>query len=176
VIRIATLKAAGLSAEQIVAVLEAEENECITGRREQNRINQKNSRARRQHVSADSADSADTPSPSSSPSSFSPTPPLLTTPPPSPSPAPAGPLRAAQADDGGEAALFDRGKRVLGKTSGGLIKRLLDAKEGKIPLARAAIEQASTKQSPREYIAGVVNGRNRDPPPGEVNRYVDPRL
>jgi hypothetical protein len=173
VIRIATLKAAGLSAEQIVAVLEAEEIERVTTRREQNRINKKNSRARRQHVSADSAD---TPSPSSSPSSFSPIPPLLTTPPPSPSPAPAGPLRAALADDGGEAALFDRGKRVLGETSGGLIKRLLAAKEGNIPLARAAIEQASTKQNPREYIAGVVNGRNRDPPPGEVNRYVDSRL
>jgi hypothetical protein len=56
VIRIATLKAAGLSDAQIVAVIEAAETERGATRREQNRINQKNSRARRQHVSADSAD------------------------------------------------------------------------------------------------------------------------
>ena len=168
---VATLKAAGLSAEQIVAVLEAEETERVTTRREKNRINQKNSRARRQHVSADNADRADTPS-SSPPSVSSPiTPP--STPPSPPSPIAA---RAAPSDDGGEVALFERGKRVLGQTSGGLIKLLLAAKEGKIPLARAAIELAATKQDPREYIAGVVNGRNRDPTPGEINRYVDPRL
>jgi hypothetical protein len=52
----------------------------------------------------------------------------------------------------------------------------LDAKEKKVPLARAAIELAATKQDPRGYIAAVVNSRNRDPPPGKVNRYVDGRL
>jgi hypothetical protein len=55
-ITIATLRAAGLSAEQIVAVLETDENIRLTARREQNRINQQNHRKR---VSADRADTAD---------------------------------------------------------------------------------------------------------------------
>jgi hypothetical protein len=96
-------------------------------------------------------------------------------PPSAASPAPAGPpLRAAPVDDGGDAALFERGKQVLGKNAGGLIKQLKAAKDGNIALARAAIEQASTKQNAREYIGAVV--RKRDPPAGEAVRYVDPRL
>lgn len=55
-ITIATLKAAGLSAEQIVAVLETDENTRIAARRVQNRVNQQNYRKR---VSADDADRAD---------------------------------------------------------------------------------------------------------------------
>lgn len=61
-----------------------------------------------------------------------------------------------------EAELFDRGKEVLGKNSGGMIKKLLAAKQNSVPLARAAIEQASTKSNPREYIGAVI--RNRDSP------------
>lgn len=52
-----------------------------------------------------------------------------------------------------ERQLFERGKEVLGKTSGGLIARLLKAKEGNLALARATIEYASTKQDPREWVA-----------------------
>ncbi|TAI60696.1 hypothetical protein [Bradyrhizobium sp. Leo170] len=61
--------------------------------------------------------------------------------------------------------LFRRGKDVLGENAGGLIKRLLQAKDGKIPMARAAIEQASIKQNPREYIGAIIRGREDDDKP-----------
>lgn len=61
-----------------------------------------------------------------------------------------------------EAELFKRGKEILGKTSGGVIKNLLKAKQNSIPLARAAIEQASTKSDPREYIGAIIRGREED--------------
>lgn len=60
-----------------------------------------------------------------------------------------------------EVDLFRRGKEVLGKTSGGLIKQLLTAKGGKITDARAAIETAAGKQNPREYIGGVIRKREQ---------------
>lgn len=58
-ISVSILRAAGLTAEQIVKVLETEQNERKLARREQNRIHQRNHRARK-HVSADRADIADT--------------------------------------------------------------------------------------------------------------------
>ena len=63
-----------------------------------------------------------------------------------------------------DAELFDRGKKVLGKSAGGLVASLLKAKGGSIPLARAAIEQASTKENPREYIGRIINGPRAGPP------------
>jgi hypothetical protein len=57
-----------------------------------------------------------------------------------------------------EADLFERGKSVLGRNAGGLIASLLKAKKGSVPMARAAIEQASTKHDPREYIGRVIRG------------------
>jgi uncharacterized protein YdaU (DUF1376 family) len=57
-----------------------------------------------------------------------------------------------------EKELFDRGKQVLGKSAGGVIVKLVHAKGGNVALARAAIEQASTKQSPSEYIGAVIRG------------------
>jgi hypothetical protein len=54
-IDIKTLRAAGLTDSQIVKVLELEQSERQATRREQNRINQQNHRAR-QHVSTDRAD------------------------------------------------------------------------------------------------------------------------
>jgi hypothetical protein len=67
-----------------------------------------------------------------------------------------------------EAGYFRRGKEVLGQNAGGLLARLRDHK-GSIALARAAVEQASTKENPREYVgrilaghpteAGVINAR-----------------
>lgn len=60
-----------------------------------------------------------------------------------------------------EADLFRRGKQVLGKSAGGLISQLVKAKGG-VPLARAAIETAATKQDPREYIGAIIRGK--DPP------------
>jgi hypothetical protein len=57
-----------------------------------------------------------------------------------------------------EADLYRRGKSVLGQSSGGLIARLLKSKKGSVPLARAAIEHAATKQDAREYIGRIIAG------------------
>lgn len=69
-----------------------------------------------------------------------------------------------------DADLFRRGKEVCGKQAGGLIRNLLKAKGGNIPLARAAVETAATKQNPREWIAKVVQGDERS------NLDYDPAL
>jgi hypothetical protein len=58
-ITVSILRAAGLTDEQIVRVIETEQNERKLARREQNRIHQRNHRSRK-HVSADRADIADT--------------------------------------------------------------------------------------------------------------------
>lgn len=57
-----------------------------------------------------------------------------------------------------EREYFVRGREVLGKGAGGLIGKLLKAKGGNVALARAAIEQASQKQNPTEYIAAICRG------------------
>lgn len=62
-----------------------------------------------------------------------------------------------------ERELFRHGKTVLGANAGGLIKNLLAAKKGSVPLARAALEVASTKASPREYIGAIIRGNTEDP-------------
>ena len=61
-----------------------------------------------------------------------------------------------------DAELYDRGKEILGPNSGGLIKRLLAAKDNNIALARAAIEQASTKSNPREYLGAIIRSREAE--------------
>ncbi|MGC2077132.1 MAG: hypothetical protein WA728_14080 [Xanthobacteraceae bacterium] len=60
--------------------------------------------------------------------------------------------------DFGEKALFERGKEVAGQNAGGLIAKLLKAKGKNVALARAAIETASTKQNPREYLGRLLAG------------------
>lgn len=62
-----------------------------------------------------------------------------------------------------ESDLFKRGKKVLGDDAGGLIAKLLKSKK-QVPLARAAIEQAATKENPREYIGRVLAGPARAGP------------
>jgi hypothetical protein len=57
-----------------------------------------------------------------------------------------------------EREYFLRGREVLGKGNGALIAKLLKAKGGNISLARAAMEQASQKQSPTEYVAAICRG------------------
>ena len=79
---------------------------------------------------------------------------------------------AAAAVRSEETDLFDRGKTILGENAGGLIKNLLKVKGGNIALARAAIETASSKQDPREYIAGCIQ---RAEPTAGPNGW-DPRL
>lgn len=71
-------------------------------------------------------------------------------------------VNLAEPTASGEAELFRRGKEILKGNSGGLIKQLLKAKGGSVPLARAAIEQASTKGDPREYIGRVVRGPQQE--------------
>lgn len=66
-----------------------------------------------------------------------------------------------------EREYFMRGREVLGKGAGGLIGKLLKAKGGNVALARAAIEQASQKQNPTEYVAACC----RD---GPVARPLSP--
>lgn len=53
--------------------------------------------------------------------------------------------------------LFDRGKAVLGQAAGGMIQNLMAAKHGNVALARAAIEQASTMDNPRQYIGAIIS-------------------
>ena len=57
-----------------------------------------------------------------------------------------------------EREFFMRGREVLGKGAGGLIGKLLKAKGGNVALARAALEQASQKQNPTEYVAAICRG------------------
>jgi hypothetical protein len=59
-----------------------------------------------------------------------------------------------------ETELYRRGKEILGTGAGGLIKRVVQNKGGDIALARAAVEIASTKQDPREYIGAIIRGRD----------------
>jgi len=66
---------------------------------------------------------------------------------------------AAGAAPDPEVELFRRGREVLGHQAGGLIAKLLTAKQKNIALARAAIEQASTKSNPREYVGAVIRGK-----------------
>jgi hypothetical protein len=60
-----------------------------------------------------------------------------------------------------EKQIYDLGKKLLGPNSGGIIKKLIVAKEGVIPLARAALETSRTKSNPREYIGAIIQGRER---------------
>lgn len=64
-----------------------------------------------------------------------------------------------------EVDYFRRVKEICGQSAGGLAKKLLDAKGGSIPLARAAAEQASIREDPREYLGAII--RNRGDPEDE---------
>ena len=66
-----------------------------------------------------------------------------------------------------EREYFMRGRQVLGKDSGALIAKLLKAKGMNVALARAAIEQASQKENPKEYIGACCRGK----PPNTLTPY-----
>jgi hypothetical protein len=57
-----------------------------------------------------------------------------------------------------EREYFVRGREVLGKGAGALIANLLKAKGRNVSLARAALEQASQKDNPTEYVAAICRG------------------
>jgi len=61
-----------------------------------------------------------------------------------------------------EADMFRRGKEVLGRSSGGLISKLLKAEGGSVAKARAAIELAAEKEDPREFLGAVIRSRDGD--------------
>ncbi len=65
---------------------------------------------------------------------------------------------------------FTRGKALLGKNAGGLLAKLKAAKGGNVALARAALETASTKENPHEYIGAIVRG------PREAERQTSHRI
>src|SRR5262249_42098380 len=75
-----------------------------------------------------------------------------------------------------ESDYFGRGKKVLGKTAGGLLVKLLKAKGGNVALARVALEMANTKQDAREYVARIIHGRELDnePSPYADTKYHNP--
>lgn len=60
---------------------------------------------------------------------------------------------AVQTDKG---ELFAFGKKLLGRTSGGQVTKLLAAKDGNVVLARAVLERASTSGDPAAYIAKAI--------------------
>lgn len=62
----------------------------------------------------------------------------------------ADPPRDAEAD------YYHRGKQVLGQSAGGMLRNLLRARGGNVALARAAIEQASTRGDARQYVGAMV--------------------
>jgi len=70
-----------------------------------------------------------------------------------------------------DAELFRRGKEVLGKSAGGVIAKLKEAKGGNVALTRAIIETASTKHDPAEYVGAVIRGKE---PRRERDRMASP--
>lgn len=61
-----------------------------------------------------------------------------------------------------DARVYRRGREVLGNSAGGIVKRLIVAKDGNLSLAAAAIETASTKADPKTYLMAIVNARQKD--------------
>lgn len=74
-----------------------------------------------------------------------------------------------------DAQFYRRCKEVLGDKKGGMMgTRLLRAKKGVHAVARAAIEIASTKADPEEYVWAVIRGRSEEE---KADRnWIDPRL
>jgi hypothetical protein len=61
-----------------------------------------------------------------------------------------------------DAQLYTRGREVLGKAAGGIVTELKKHFGGNIALARASLEQASTKHDPREYLGAIIRGKRPD--------------
>lgn len=66
-----------------------------------------------------------------------------------------------------DARFYRRAKEVLGPKAGGLSAQLLRAKGGVHSQAIAAIEVASGKENPTEYIGAII--RNAHAPPGKIS-------
>ena len=70
-----------------------------------------------------------------------------------------------------EREYFERGRKVLGPKAGAMIANLLKAKGRNVALARAALEEASQKQKPMEYVAAICRG----PPPVKATTVYQQR-
>lgn len=68
-----------------------------------------------------------------------------------------------------EREYFARGREILGKSAGGQLANLKKAKGGNVALARAALETASTKDNPAEYVAAAI----RASPPGTAKPLTE---
>lgn len=64
------------------------------------------------------------------------------------------------ADDDPEKALFEDGKKLLGKSAGGLIAKLIRARG--VPGARAVIDDAADRQDPREWVGACIREDSAD--------------
>lgn len=69
-----------------------------------------------------------------------------------------------------EVRLFRRGKEVLGKNAGGVISKLKSHCRGNLDEALANIETAAGKQSPMEWVQGILR---KPDPDEEIYRNVD---
>ncbi len=70
-----------------------------------------------------------------------------------------------------EEFLFDYGKAVLGKDTGGMIVRL--KQNLGISSAHQAIKMAAQKSDPREYIGAVLRGKKFDPNGAKIGEIVN---
>lgn len=61
-----------------------------------------------------------------------------------------------------EADYYRRGREVLGSTAGGMLTRLLRAKGGNVALARAGLEQASTRGDAKAYVGAMIRNGGDD--------------
>jgi len=75
-----------------------------------------------------------------------------------------------------EADFYRRGREVLGASAGGMLTQLLRAKGGNVALARAAIEQASTRGDAKQYVGAMVRGVNGGGANGTDRNNRGPRL
>lgn len=66
---------------------------------------------------------------------------------------------AANAAPSEDADYYRRGKQILGEKASGFLAKLKAAKGGNVALARAALEMATTKNIPREYLARIIHGQ-----------------
>lgn len=71
-----------------------------------------------------------------------------------------------------ETEYFRRVKDICGPSAGGLAARLLKSKNGSIADARIAVEQASKRENPREYIGAIIHGKERADTQGGVDYRV----
>lgn len=73
-------------------------------------------------------------------------------------------VRLVAKDPDPDRSLFDRGKELLGKSSGGQIAKLKALYGGDVAEARKSLEAAAQKSNPAEYIAAIIGRHSRAPP------------